>query len=250
MNPSQKVYFLSDFHLGAKYFDNSRQAEKRIVEFLDKIKDDASEIYLLGDILDYWFEYKHVVPRGFVRFFGKIAELADNGIKITWIIGNHDIWIFDYIPSELGITIINGSLQANIMGKEFFLSHGDNVGKRPLGFRVIRSIFHNKLCQKMYSAIHPRWTIPFALGWSKTSREKKFIVEPYKGIDNEPLMLFAQQHALNNKVDYYIFGHRHILIREKINNLSEVIILGEWINLCSYALFDGKSLSLHQFKTV
>ena len=144
---SKAIYFLSDLHLGAAYITQPLEHEKRIVRVLDSIKDKAAEIYLLGDILDYWYEYSHVVPKGFVRFFGKIAELADSGIKIHWLIGNHDIWIFDYLPRELGIEVIDGILQREILGKNFFMNHGDGVGKHKLSFRIIRSIFRNKVCQ-------------------------------------------------------------------------------------------------------
>ena len=249
MAGNKRVYFLSDFHLGAKYFSDAKAAEKRVVGFLDKIKDDASEIYLLGDILDYWFEYKNVVPRGYVRFLGKIAELSDSGIKITWLIGNHDIWIFDYLPSELGINVVDGSLVTDILGKRFYLSHGDNIGERPLGFRLIRSVFRNKVCQKLYSSIHPRWTTPFATNWSKSSREKSNSTPPYKGSDNEPLMKFASRHASQNPdIDYYVFGHRHLLIKESVSDNAEAVILGDWIDLYSYACFDGNELKINIYK--
>ena len=168
MDRRRNAYFLSDLHLGARYFRSAHEAEKRAVAFLDHIKDDAAEIYLLGDVLDYWYEYRYVVPKGFVRFFGKLAELADNGVKITWLIGNHDIWIFDYLPSELGIEVADGVLEKDILGKRFFLSHGDGVGRMPLPFRFMRALFRNRFCQWLYSGIHPRWTIPFALGWSRS----------------------------------------------------------------------------------
>ena len=145
MSKKKYTYFLSDLHLGAPYFKESREAELRVVRFLDSIKDHVDAIYLLGDVLDYWYEYRYVVPRGFVRFFGKLAELSDSGIKITWIIGNHDIWIFDYIPNELGIEVIDGSIVRNIYGKEFFLAHGDGLGKNHLAFRfIIAPVFSRK----------------------------------------------------------------------------------------------------------
>ena len=175
------TYFLSDFHLGARYFEEPRETERRVVDFLDSIKGDAKEVYLLGDILDYWFEYRYVVPRGFTRFFGKIAELTDLGVKVYWFIGNHDIWIFDYLPNELGVEVIDGEVTKEIDGKVFFLAHGDGVGKQPRSFRMLRSLFRNRFCQKLYSAIHPRWTIPFALSWSNSSRKGDDEYPEYKG---------------------------------------------------------------------
>ena len=240
-----KTYFLSDLHLGAKYHNNPLKKERNVVSFLDHIKHDAKAIYLMGDILDYWFEYKYVVPKGYTRFFGKLAELSDAGIKITWFIGNHDIWIFDYIQSELGIEVIDGSIQREIDGKIFFLSHGDGVGQLPPLFKIIRSVFRNKTCQKIYAMIHPRWTIPFALSWSNTSRQAAFEPEPYKGKDNESLVVFAKQHYTQNKnINYFIFGHRHIFVEETISDTCKAVILGEWISTCSYAVFDGYGLNL------
>ncbi len=239
------TYFISDLHLGAKYIANPREAELNVVRFLEHIKNDAKEIYLVGDILDYWFEYRYVVPRGHIRFLGKLAELADTGIKITWLIGNHDIWIFDYLPNELGITIIDGHIQTKINDKNFFISHGDGLGKLPTSFKIIRTIFRNKICQRLYSAIHPRWTIPFALGWSKSSRKQPLIIPPYKGKENESLIKFAiEHHNFNTNINFYVFGHRHLMIDEQISDSCRVIILGEWINTFSYAIFDGNDLKL------
>ena len=240
-----KTYFISDLHLGAKYFDNPLDAERKIVRFLNHIKDDAKALYLVGDILDYWFEYKYVVPRGYTRFFGKLAELSDSGIKITWLIGNHDIWIFDYLQNEIGIEVVDGYIERNIDGKLFFITHGDGVGQLPTLFKIIRSIFRNKICQRLYAAIHPRWTIPFALSWSKNSRKAAFEPEPYKGVDNESLIIFSKEYLKQNpNINYFIYGHRHILVNEPISKSCNAIILGEWINTFSYAIFDGNELKI------
>lgn len=248
MTTRSNIYFLSDFHLGAKYFPSQREAELRIVDFLTQISNDAKEIYLVGDILDYWFEYRNVVPRGHIRFFGKLAEMSDMGIKITWLIGNHDIWIFDYLPSELGIEVIDGYIERTLYGKRFFITHGDGVGKRSASFQFIRNIFRNKICQRLYSAIHPRWTIPFALSWSESSRKKPDIVPDYRGLTQEPTMQFALEHSQrNSKTDFYIFGHRHLAVEEQLPTGAKAIILGEWITLFSYAVFDGKELKLSKF---
>ena len=245
-----RAYFLSDLHLGAPYFEDSRESEMRVVRFLDSIKDDADVIYLLGDILDYWYEYRNVVPRGFVRFFGKLAELSDAGISITWFIGNHDIWIFDYIPNELGIDVVDGSRTIEINGKKFFLSHGDGVGKIPMPFRLIRNIFRNRVCQKLYASVHPRWTIPFALSWSKSSRDKSYANNHNDyTVSAQPLIEFSKDYLARNKdIDFFIYGHLHILFRSRIAEHSEIVILGEWIHTCSYAVFDGENLFLYKYK--
>ena len=244
--PGTKTYFLSDFHLGAKYIDNPRKQEQRIVSFLESIRNDAKEIYLLGDILDYWFEYRYVVPKGYVRFFGKIAELADSGIKIYWFIGNHDIWIFDYLPSELGVEIVDGSQIKQIAGKTFFIAHGDGLGDESRSFRMLRAFFRNRFCQRLYAGIHPRWTVPFALNWSRSNRvngeDRPF------GCD-EPLQRFVTNYKEDQKIDYFVFGHRHVAVDKSIGNNSRLIILGDWIKLYSYAVYDGNDLRL-QFFTV
>ena len=244
--PGTKTYSLSDFHLGAKYIDNPRKQEQRIVSFLESIRNDAKEIYLLGDILDYWFEYRYVVPKGYVRFFGKIAELADSGIKIYWFIGNHDIWIFDYLPSELGVEIVDGSQIKQIDGKTFFIAHGDGLGDESRSFRMLRAFFRNRFCQRLYAGIHPRWTVPFALNWSRSNRvngeDRPF------GCD-EPLQRFVTNYKEDQKIDYFVFGHRHVAVDKSIGNNSRLIILGDWIKLYSYAVYDGNDLRL-QFFTV
>ena len=244
------TYFLSDFHLGARYFEEPRETERRVVDFLDSIKGDAKEVYLLGDILDYWVEYRYVVRRGFTRFFGKIAELTDLGVKVYWFIGNHDIWIFDYLPNELGVEVIDGEVTKEIDGKVFFLAHGDGVGKQPRSFRMLRSLFRNRLCQKLYSAIHPRWTIPFALSWSNSSRKGDDEYPEYKGEENEFLEIFANDYLKSHKVDYFVFGHRHIMLDKKLQGGATLVVLGDWLHYCSYAVWDGNNLALKSLQSV
>ena len=166
-----KIYFASDAHLGARFHKDPLAIEKKLVRWLDSIKEDASAIWFLGDLFDYWYEYKYVVPKGHVRFLGKLAELADRGIEIHIFIGNHDIWMFDYLPKEIGAIIHRDTLTVDLLGKRFFLGHGDEVDFRSKAFRLIRAIFRNKFCQWLYAGIHPRWTFGFALGWSLNSRK-------------------------------------------------------------------------------
>lgn len=242
------TYFLSDLHLGAPYFADSREAELRVVRFLDSIKHDAEAIYLLGDILDYWYEYRYVVPRGFVRFFGKLAELSDSGVKITWMIGNHDIWIFDYIPNELGIRVVDGALTEEIYGQKIYMAHGDGTGKQPWSFRMIRSIFRSKICQFFYSGIHPRWTIPFAYSWSRHSRAtgREPGQEWHPLLDN--LMRFSKDYLSDHPdIRHFIYGHLHILRQEELSPTCDLTVLGDWISNFSYAILshDGQ-LKLHR----
>lgn len=246
-----KTYFLSDLHLGAKYLKDPLDYERRVVRWLNSIKDSAKAIYLLGDILDYWYEYRNVVPRGFTRFLGTLATLADDGVEIYWYIGNHDIWIFDYLPTEIGVTVIDGYEIKEIDGHRFFLSHGDGLGKLSPGFKLIRSIFRNKICQKLFSAIHPRWTVPFAHKWSSHSRNFSNEIPQFKGEENESFISFAKQWLAEHKdqpIDYFIFGHRHILLEYNLSNESKLYVLGDWIHHFSYAVYDGEKITLSTYE--
>ena len=236
---------MSDLHLGAPYMKDTRKRERRIVEFLDFIKEDADAIYLLGDILDYWYEYRYVVPRGYVRFFGKLAELSDAGIKIIWLKGNHDIWIFDYLPYELGIEVKDGSLIEEIHGRKCFLNHGDGVGRLEPSFKFIRGMFRSGFCQWLFAGIHPRWTVPFAYKWSAHSRKGG----ESKGLPDESLLknlknFVKDYHHYHPDIEYFIFGHVHVLNREVFESGCEMVVLGEWIRTFSYAKMDDEGLKL------
>lgn len=244
---TKKIYFISDLHLGAAYISDPRGHEMRIVRFLESIAADAGELIMLGDVLDYWFEYRTVVPRGYVRFFGALARLADSGVKITWFIGNHDIWLFDYVRDEIRLRVVDGFEVRDINGLRFFLSHGDGVGKLPPAFRAMRALFRNRFCQWLYAAIHPRWTIPFAHAWSRHSRatgNEKENGQP------EPLVAFCNSYLtdIDPSVKYFMFGHRHALVDQTLCNASShMVIIGDWLNHFSYAELDGQELSLKIF---
>lgn len=242
-----RAYFLSDLHLGAPYFQDSRKSEKRVVNFLDSIKDKADVVYLLGDILDYWYEYRTVVPRGFVRFFGKLAELTDRGVRVVWFIGNHDIWIFDYLPSELGVEVVDGALTEHIDGKTFYMTHGDGVGKLKPSFKLMRNLFRNKFAQKLYSGIHPRWTIPFAYSWSRHSRKTGGSgYDPTTMVDL--LRHFSVDYLREHpEINYFVYGHLHVVEDLKLNDSSRMIILGDWISNFSYGIWDGKEFVIRRW---
>lgn len=247
MSQRKSIYFISDLHLGTTYDGNSRQRERLVVDFLESIADDAEQLFMVGDILDYWYEYRTVVPRGYVRFFGALASLADKGVKITWFIGNHDIWLFDYVRDEIGVEVIDGQLVTELYGKRFLITHGDGVGKLPRGFRFIRSMFRNRVCQKLYAAIHPRWTVPFAHRWSSHSRLNDKSL-PQFDIDADYLAVFARQweeaHP-QQPVDYFVFGHRHIVVNENLPGFdARIIILGDWLTHFSYGVFDGDTFRI------
>jgi UDP-2,3-diacylglucosamine hydrolase len=243
-----KAYFLSDLHLGAPYFEDSHKSEKRVVDFLDSIKEDADVIYLLGDILDYWYEYRYVVPRGYVRFFGKLAELTDRGIRIVWFIGNHDIWIYDYIPNELGVEVVDGYRVENINGKNFFLTHGDGVGKLKPSFKLIRTIFRNKFCQKLYSSLNPRWTVPFAYRWSDHSRKKGGPTPEMADWMLKNITAFSKEYLQSHPdIDYFVYGHLHIVRDLPLEEKARILVLGEWISQFTYAVWDGSTLQLLKY---
>lgn len=249
MSENKKIYFASDFHLGVPDHEKSLQREKQIVKWLNEIKQDASEIYLMGDLFDFWFEYKHTVPKGFVRLLGKIAEIVDSGIPVTLFTGNHDMWMFDYLPQELGVTIFREPVIREYNGKKFYLGHGDGLGPGDKGYKFIKKVFANPFCQWLFERLHPNFAIRMANYWSNKSRlsngseEEKFL-----GEENEWLAIYAKQILEKDHFDYFIFGHRHIPLNIKLNNNSTYINLGEWVNHNSYAVFDGNQLELKYFK--
>ena len=242
----KKAYFLSDAHLGARYITNKREHEGRLVAFLDSIKDDAAELYLLGDILDYWYEYKNVVPRGHVRFLGKLAELADSDVKIFWFTGNHDVWLFDYLSTEIGLKVLKGNTMMEIMGKQFLLSHGDDVGYQKPMYRFTRWCFYNRVCQWLYASIHPRWTYPIATGWSQKNRVKRpYGDEAQKDVCCQRLVTFCNDYATQHpEVQHYVFGHVHLARQVALNGGRTMTILGDWIHQFTYATFDGNEMRL------
>lgn len=249
MSVRNNTYFISDLHLGASYIADPRAHERRVVEFLDHIAPDCKRLFLLGDILDYWWEYRTVVPRGFTRFFGALARLADSGVEIVWFKGNHDIWIFDYLPQEIGLTVHDGIMVTELDGHRFLMEHGDGVGRLPWSFRKLRGLFRNRVAQKLYAAIHPRWTIGFAHSWSSHSRKQGGYTPSERAGDN--LVNFARTYNADHadeKIDFFIFGHCHTILDSTLPDGSKIIILGDWISRFSYAVWDGKDITMKRFE--
>lgn len=246
----KKTYFLSDAHLGSRAIEHPRTHERRLVNFLDSIKNEAEAIYLLGDIFDFWYEYKHVVPKGFTRFLGKLSELTDMGVEIHFFIGNHDIWCKDYLTKECGVIVHWEPFTTEIHGKEFYLAHGDGLGDTNRKFQFLRAMFHNKVLQRLFSTIHPRWSMELGLSWASHSRKKR-VCDPefdYLGEDKEFLIIYSKEYLKTHpNINYFIFGHRHIMLNLMLTKTSNIIILGDWISLFSYAVFDGKELVVDQF---
>lgn len=233
--------------MGVPNREKSLVREKLFVQWLDEIKSDAEAIYLVGDIFDFWFEYKKAVPKGYVRLLGKLAEISDSGIPIHIFTGNHDMWLFDYLEDEINAHIYREPIEVSLKGKRFFIGHGDGLGPGDNGYKLIKKIFKNKLCQWLFERIHPNLGISIAQYWSKKSRiangEKD---ESYHG-EKEWLTQFCKEKMKTIEVDYFIFGHRHLPLEVDLGSNTTYINLGEWVNYNSYAVFDGKKLELKRY---
>lgn len=246
----KNIYFLSDAHLGSLAIEHGRMQERRLVRFLDSIKDKASAIYLLGDMFDFWNEYRYVVPKGYTRFLGKLSELTDMGIDVHFFTGNHDLWTYGYLEQECGVMVHHKPLTTELFGKVFFLAHGDGLGDPDKQFKVLKKIFHNGVCQKLFNAIHPRWGMALGLTWAKHSRlKRKDGKEPaYMGENKEYLVRFAKQHLQqHSEIDYFVFGHRHIELDLMLTKKARLMILGDWIWQFTYAVFDGEHMYMEEY---
>ncbi len=250
MEKKEAIYFLSDFHLGTDGRLSSQEREKKLVRFFDQVSGDASTIYLLGDVFDYWFEYKRVIPKGYTRILGKLAQLRDNGVRIEFFIGNHDIWMFRYFEEEFGIPIHRGPIEVEHFGKTFLLAHGDGLGPGDRKYKMIRKIFTNPILQKMYASIHPNIGLRIMRKLSYRSRVQADEEErSFLGAEREWLIQYCEDELKTSPRDYFIFGHRHLPIDYLLSNeKSRYINLGDWLSNCSYARFDGSELKLLFFE--
>lgn len=235
--------------MGVPSHEKSLIREKRIVKWLDEIKNDAQEIYLIGDIFDFWFEYKHTVPKGFTRLLGKLAEITDAGIPVTFFTGNHDMWMFDYFPKELGVTLHREPITKEFNGKKFYIGHGDGLGPGDYGYKFIKKVFANPICQWLFARLHPNFAIGMGNFWSRKSRLSNGTEdEKFESEKKEWLAVYAKEVLQKEHFDYFVFGHRHLPLDIKLNDKSRYINLGEWINYNSYAVFDGENLELKYYK--
>ncbi|MDI1355701.1 MAG: UDP-2,3-diacylglucosamine diphosphatase [bacterium] len=245
----KNIYFASDFHLGVPSPESSLKREKLICKWLDQVKHDAAAIYLVGDIFDFWFEHRYTVPKGNVRLLGKIAEITDAGIPVSFFVGNHDLWMKDYFEKELHVTIHHEPITRTFGNKVFYIGHGDGLGPGDNWYKLLRSIFVCKPCQWLFSRLHPNLSFYIA---KKSSKRSRIITgdsdEDFLGKENEWLYIFSKEYLLTHKVDYFVFGHRHLPLDLDIEGKARYINLGEWINYSSYAVFDGNDLQLKEFK--
>jgi UDP-2,3-diacylglucosamine hydrolase len=242
---AKKIFFLSDAHLGYPNKEESIVREKKLVAFLDSISDQAQEIYLLGDMFDFWYEYNSVVPRGYVRFLGKLTELTDKGVVIHFFKGNHDIWAFDYLSKEIGLVLHNDALHTAIGTKNFFLAHGDGTNKADRNFLFLKRLFHNKILQWFFTRLHPNFAFYIASRWSRHSRLINGSV-PFEN-EQEPMVSYCRENLMEEGLDYIIFGHRHYPVNYPLNDSTNMIILGDWITQYTYGEFDGVNFELKKF---
>lgn len=248
LTSDKKIYFLSDFHLGTPDAASSLQREKKIVRFLESIRHDAMEIFIVGDLFDFWFEYSTVVPRGFVRILGKLAELTDLGIRIHFFVGNHDMWMRDYFQTELNILVYFEPKSFEFNNRKFYIGHGDGLGPGDKGYKFLKKIFRNPICQWMFGMIPPAFGMEIAHYFSRKSRAiTTKEPERFLGEDNEWLLIYSKEILQTTYFDYLIFGHRHLPIDFTINEKSRYINLGEWINYSSYAVFNGETMELKYY---
>ena len=249
MTDKKNIYFASDFHLGAPNYEESRKREDRIVRWLTSIENLAKEIYLVGDIFDFWFEYKKAIPKGFIRLQGKLAQLCDSGITVHVFIGNHDMWMFDYLPKEIGVQMHREPIKKVFNGKQFLIGHGDGLGPGDHGYKFIKKIFANPFCQWLFARLHPNLGIGLADYWSGRSRKaNRAEDEKFLGEENEWLAIYSKKYLKKEHIDYFIFGHRHLPLELKVGENSTYVNLGEWINYNTFGIWDGEKLILETFE--
>lgn len=246
----KKIYFLSDAHLGSWAIPNGREQERRLVRFLDSIKDDAAAVYLLGDLFDFWHEYRYVVPKGYTRLLGKLSELTDRGVEVHFFTGNHDLWCGgDYLEKECGMTIHREALAVQLQGVNVFMAHGDGLDRSDKKYLALRWMFHNRVCQCLFASIHPRWAMWFGFTWAKHSRKKHEAVEgTFDGVEKDGLAMFARDYLKEHpETDCFLFGHRHVEVDEMLTDKSRFMILGEWIKKFTYVELENGQLTMKNY---
>jgi UDP-2,3-diacylglucosamine hydrolase len=244
----KKVYFLSDFHLGTPTAEASLERERLIVRFLDEIQHETAVLFIVGDAFDFWYEYRRVVPRGYVRLLGKLAAFTDAGIPVHFFVGNHDMWMRDYLQKELNIPVYYEAVEFTFNNKLFHVAHGDGLGPGDYQYKFLKKIFRNPVCQWLFGIVPSRIGIGAADYFSRRSRAATgHIEEVFHGEENEWLMIYSKEVLKQKKVDYFVFGHRHLPIDYRLPNNSRYINLGDWLNYFTYAVFDGTDIALKSY---
>ncbi|HLK96304.1 MAG TPA: UDP-2,3-diacylglucosamine diphosphatase [Hymenobacter sp.] len=244
--PGRSVYFASDFHLGTPTPEQSRLRERAVVAWLDGIRSHAEVIFLVGDIFDFWFEYKRSIPKGFIRLQGKLAELTDAGTRVVLFTGNHDMWMSDYFTQEMGIPVYREPRRYTIGNKQFMIGHGDGLGPGDYIYKRLKVLFESRLARRLFRYLHPDVGIKLAQMWSQRSRISNLEKgeEEFLGDDREWLMHYCREVETQQHHDYYIFGHRHLPLDRPVSENSRYVNLGEWVSAKTYAVFDGFDLQL------
>jgi UDP-2,3-diacylglucosamine hydrolase len=269
LNPDKKIYFLSDFHLGAPDYASSLKREKNIVQFLDEIKNNAGEIFLVGDMFDFWYEYRRVVPKGYVRLLGKLAELSDAGIAMHFFVGNHDMWVRDYFQKEFNMQVYFEPQEFERNGKKFLIGHGDGLGPKDYKYKMLKKVFRNPVAKWMFGVLPPRIGMGLANYMSRRSRAQTGATEEvFLGENKEWLLIYSKEVLKEKKIDFFVFGHRHLPIDYRLSPAEALakagtplatewrgvggearyINLGDWIHYYTYAVFDGKTMELKSYK--
>lgn len=248
LTKGKKIYFASDSHLGAPNFEESLVREKKFVSWLDTVKRDAEAIFLVGDIFDFWFEYKEVVPKGFTRTLGKLAEISDLGVPIHFFAGNHDMWLRNYFEKELNLNVYNTSKVFTINDKKLFVSHGDGLGPGDKSYKRMKKILKNPFFNWCFRCLHPDWGMKLGKYFSNKNRIKSSLEDlKFNGKENEWLTQYCREKLKNEHYDFFVFGHRHIPLEVELNGNSKYINLGDWITQFTYAVFDGNQISLKKY---
>lgn len=245
---TKSIYFASDFHLGVPDDKSSREREMAIVKWLSEIEHDAKEIYLVGDIFDFWFEYAKVIPKGFVRLQGKIAELVDKGIVVNFFTGNHDMWMFDYFEKELGVKIFRDNIVREYFGKKIMIGHGDGLGPGDYSYKFLKKVFASKVCQWLFARIHPNLGMWIADKWSRSSRIANESKEQFLGEENEWLAIYCKEQLMKDHYDLFIFGHRHLPLDIRLTEQSRYINLGEWVYHRTYVKLSEQGAELKKYQ--
>ena len=241
----QRIYFASDFHLGSPDWASSRIREIKVVRWLEDIRQDAYAVFLLGDIFDFWFEYQRVVPKGYLRLLGKLAEMVDQGVLFYLFTGNHDLWMFDYFTQELGIPVVRHPISIRVNDQYFHVGHGDGLGPGDRTYKLFKKVFVSPVAQRLFALIHPDWGVALAQRWSAHSRRKNLTKdERFRTKEDEWIYQYCVATEQQRHHDYYIFGHRHLILDIPLDENSRYINTGEWIEACHYACYDGQDLAL------